>query len=45
MSHPINDFLKEKFWEEAKAKGLSDEEAEKYVELKFEEECNENYWG
>jgi len=38
MSHPVNEYLKEVWWEEAKQLGLSDREAKKYVEDKFTEE-------
>ena len=31
MSHPINDELLEKYYEEALDEGLSEEEAEKYL--------------
>ena len=40
MSHPVNDELLEKYYEEALDEGLSEEEAEKYAWQKlFEHEA------
>ena len=38
MSHPGNDELMEKYYDEGLDLGLSEEEAEKYAQEKFEQE-------
>lgn len=38
MSHPVNDELLERYYEEGLELGLSEEEAEKYAQEKFEQE-------
>ena len=39
MSHPVNDELMERYYEEGLELGLSEEEAEKYAQEKFEQEA------
>ena len=39
MSHPVNDELMERYYEEGLELGLSEEEAEKYAEQKFWQEA------